>query len=104
MRPTSALVYSQPCSPAKNLTDKMYDISMLPIFQPFSLFCNAHAGKLRGWTDCTDIIPKSPNLIVLSFNLCDPFHGCSWKTEEIVLFKLESSSVLALINSAVFIF
>lgn len=72
---------SQLCSPAKNLTDKLHDISTLQIFQPFSLFCNARAGKLSCRTVRTNIMPKRPNLIVLSFKLHDPFQcGCSWKT------------------------
>ena len=80
--PTAAL-------PLRILVAKMSDISTRQIF------FTAHAGILSRWTGCTNIIPTSPNLIVLSCKLGDLFQrGCSRKTQEIVLFKLKSSSVL----------
>lgn len=82
--PNSALVYSHFRSPTKNLTDRIYGVSMLQIFEPFSLFCNAYTGKWSKWRHCVTqqyYTVESRNLILLSLKLQWPSTGCSFSDE-----------------------
>lgn len=70
--------------PTKNLTDRIYGVSMLQIFEPFSLFCNAYTGKWSKWRHCVTqqyYTVESRNLILLSLKLQWPSTGCSFSDE-----------------------